>query len=109
MIESTARPRREPWRPRVEQILALAGALALAAIAGAAAATQPLLVLALVAAVACLLLAFAAPVTHLSLLIFMTAVAGNSIQQRVGGSVLPSDVLLLTGLLRAAVVLLEQR
>jgi hypothetical protein len=90
----------------------LAGAAALAALAaaaGALAALQPLAALLPLGVVALVALAFLAPVTHLTLLIVTTAVVGYDLQRRFSGHLLPSDALLLTGLLRAGVVLFRQR
>jgi O-antigen ligase len=90
--------------------LARAAALAaLAAIAGALAFVQPDAVLFPLGAVLVLALAFVAPVTHLTLLLLMTAVVGFELQRRYAGQLLPSDLFLLTGLLRACVVMLDQR
>ena len=42
--------------------------------------------------------------TFLTLYLLMTAVVGYALQHKLGSHVLPSDALLLTGLLRGAVV-----
>lgn len=100
-----------PARPgRSARTVALVlGLLALAAVAGAAAAVQPLIVLAPFGALALIAFAFLAPVTHLMLLLFITAVVGYSLQHRLGSHLLPSDALLLTGYLRASVTLMRRR
>jgi O-Antigen ligase len=59
-------------------------------------------------------LPFVAPAAHLALLVFVTAVVPFSVQNGIGGgagtaSVLPSDLLLIAGLLRAALVLPRQQ
>jgi hypothetical protein len=90
----------------------LAGALALAAgaaAAGALAAEHPLVVLAPLLACALVVFAFAAPATHLTLLLIITAVVGYTLQHRLGSHLLPSDALLLTGLLRASVTVMQKR
>jgi O-antigen ligase len=98
-------------RPRLPAatLLAAAGLAALAAIVGALAVVQPLVVVGPLGAALLVALAFLAPVTHLTLLLFMTAVVGFELQRRYAGQLLPSDALLLTGLLRAVVVMLGQR
>jgi O-antigen ligase len=91
---------------------ALAGAAGLAvltALAGALAVLQPLAVVVPLGAIILLALAFYAPVTHLTLLLLMTAVVGYDLQKGAAGHLLPSDALLLTGLFRAAVVMVGQR
>lgn len=84
--------------------LAVAAAMLFGALLGA----RPLLALAFFGAAATLALAFLAPVTHLTLLLILTVVVPYSFQNQSAGSagLLPSDVLLLTGMLRAGVVLL---
>jgi O-antigen ligase len=89
--------------------LGLAGVLGLAGGAGAGAALQPKVTLAIVGALALLALAFLAPVTHLMLLLFLTAVVGYQLQHRLGSHLLPSDAVLLTGLVRASVTLMRKR
>ena len=85
------------------------GVLGLAGLAGALAAVQPKVALVLVLGVALVALAFLAPVTHLMLLLFVTAVVGYALQHRLGSHLLPSDALLLTGLVRASVTLMSRR
>lgn len=92
--------------------LALLGALA----AGALIAAAPFLSVALVAGALVLLLAFAFPVAHFTLLLIATAIVPYTVQNRVGlgggaGSpgLIASDVLLLTGALRAVWALLVSR
>jgi O-antigen ligase/polysaccharide polymerase Wzy-like membrane protein len=97
-------------QPLFPAALARATALAaLAAILGVGVALHPLAVAVPAVGVLLVALAFLAPVTHLSLLLFMTAVVGYELQRRYTGHVLFSDALLLTGLLRAGVVMLGQR
>jgi len=91
--------------------LSLLAAAAAAAMLGVAVAHRPGLAAGALVLVLVTLLAFRAPATHLTLLLFFTAIVPYSIENRYSpggaGSVglLPSDVLLLTGLLRTAVVL----
>jgi hypothetical protein len=88
-----------------------AGLLAAGIALGALSAIKPSLALGLLAVGLVAILAFRAPVAHLLALIFLTAVVPLTIQSRFGtGSanttgVIPSDVFLLTGLVRAAWVL----
>jgi hypothetical protein len=82
---------------------------ALAAILGVAVALHPLAVAVPVLGVLLVAFAFLAPVTHLTVLLVMTAVVGDELQSRYTGHILFSDALLLTGLLRAGVVMLGQR
>ncbi len=86
--------------------LSLGGALLL----GAALGVHPLLAVVLLAMAAALVLAFLTPVTHLTLLLVLTVVVPYSFQDRSIGSagIVPSDVLLLAGLLRSGVVLLVE-
>jgi O-Antigen ligase len=86
--------------------LALAG---LAVAAGAIAAVQPKIALALAGAGVLLALAFFAPTTHLMLLLFMTLIVGYQLQHRLGSHVLPSDGVLLTGFAAASVKLMSRR
>jgi O-antigen ligase len=88
--------------------MALALALAAAGV-GAAVTVKPLVVVALFAAPAVIALAFLAPVAHLTLYLMMTTVVGYELQHQLGSHLLPSDALLLTGLLRAIVVLSRRR
>jgi O-antigen ligase/polysaccharide polymerase Wzy-like membrane protein len=88
---------------------------ALAAGIGALGALQPLAVLGLAIAAAMLALAFQAPVTHFVVLLVLTAIVPYSTQNRfgVGGGstsagLLLSDLLLITGLVRASVVLADR-
>ena len=83
--------------------VALAAALLFGALLGAA----PLMALAVFGLGATLALAFVAPVTHLTLLLVLTVVVPYSFQNQSVGSagLVPSDVFLLTGMLRAGVVL----
>ncbi len=85
------------------------------AVLGVAAMGRPAYAVGLIAVVVVTLLAFRAPVAHLTLLLFFTAIVPFSVENRysaggVGGAgLLVSDVLLLTGLLRAAFVLPKVR
>jgi O-antigen/teichoic acid export membrane protein len=88
--------------------------LACAALAGVTAGVEPKLAVALVAGGALMALPFVAPVAHLVLLILVTAIVPFDVQNGLsfgGGTgslgLLPSDVLLLGGLLRAGLVLLD--
>jgi hypothetical protein len=96
-------------RISAETLAWTAALAALAAIAGALAVLQPMAVVAPLGAALLVALAFLAPVTHLTLLLFMTAVVGFELQRRYLGQLLLSDALLLTGLLRAGVVMLGER
>jgi hypothetical protein len=103
--------RRWPW-PSVG-VPALATAAA-AALVGALAGVHPKLAVGLVAGGLLLALPFAAPVAHLLLLVAVTAIVPFDVQNAVafGGGpgrpgLLPSDVLLLGGLVRAGLVLLD--
>lgn len=83
--------------------LAAAGSL----LFGALLAREPIQAVALVYLTAVVALAFLAPVVHLSLLVALTTIVPYSLQNDLTGgtSLLPSDVFLLTGLARAAIVL----
>jgi O-antigen/teichoic acid export membrane protein len=103
-------PRQRPWR----SVGAAGLATASAALVGALAAAQPKLAVAFVVGGLLLALPFVHPVAHLILLILVTAVVPFDAQNAVafGGGpgspgLLPSDVLLLGGLARAALVLLD--
>jgi hypothetical protein len=93
-------------------IIVLAG---MAAMLGVIVTRQPGLAAGLTALVLVTLLAFRAPVTHLTILLALTTIVPYSIQNRYspGGAgsvgVVPSDVFLLTGLLRTAFVLPQMR
>jgi hypothetical protein len=89
-------------------------ALGAAAVVGALAGVQPLLALGLVSVAVVAALAFLAPVAHLTLLLLVTAIVPYDLQNAVGVSggssagLIFSDLLLLTGLARATVVLLRR-
>jgi hypothetical protein len=92
-------------------LLPIAAAAAL--MYGALVATAPLLAVALVAGTALVVLTFAFPVAHFTLLLVATAIVPYSLQNQIGiggGAGAPglviSDVLLLTGLARATYALL---
>ena len=91
-----------------DRLLFPASVLALALIFGGLLGARPLLALALFGLVATLALAFVAPVTHLTLLLILTIVVPYSFQNQSIGSagLVPSDAFLLTGMVRAGVVLL---
>ena len=95
--------------PEPAQAVALvAVALAYGALLGAA----PVAAIGLVVIAGSVLLAFRWPVAHLTLLLFMTAVVPYDVQNRYGFSgpgLVLSDVLLMTALLRAAIVLARTR
>jgi O-antigen/teichoic acid export membrane protein len=99
-------------RRRVSPVPALA--VTGAALIGALAAVEPKLAVGLVAGGLLLALAFVAPVAHLVLLVLVTAIVPYDVQNAVAfgrgaGSpgLLPSDVLLIGGLVRAGLVLLD--
>ena len=94
------------------RLLAVPLAMLIAASFGVLVALSPLAALGLVGAGAIALLAVAAPVTHLTLLVFMTLIVPYSIQNQIGvgggtgaAGLVFSDILLLTGLARALLVL----
>lgn len=96
--------------------LLLPAAAAAAAAYGLVVAQSPLLAIAVLGGAAVLLLAFAFPVAHFTLLLIATAIVPYTIQNQAGlgggaGSpgLIASDVLLLTGLLRASHALLVSR
>lgn len=93
-----------PYRPWLTAPLLIAGALAFAAIIAA----QPAIAVGLVGFAVIAVLAFTAPVAHLILLIFLTAIVPYGVQNEFGfgggaeaPGALASDVVLLTGLARA--------
>jgi hypothetical protein len=83
--------------------------LGTAALIGAAASVQPVAALAPFAAVALVAFAFLAPVAHLMTLLAVTAVVGYALQHKLGSHLLPSDALLVSGLVRAFVITRRQR
>lgn len=93
------------------RLVGAAGIAALACLVGVAVGLKPGAGLALVGLLAVLGLAFLAPATHLTLLLFSLAIVPYGIQNSFsspGPGLLASDVLLLTGLFRAAVTLLRE-
>ena len=84
----------------------------LAALVGAVVSVAPDLTVGLIASCLALVLAFRTPVLHLTLLLLLTLVVPFSVQNALSGGggagVFPSDVPLVTGLLRGAVVLLQR-
>lgn len=93
------------------RLVGAAGIAALACLVGVVVGLKPGAGLALVGLLAVLGLAFLAPATHLTLLLFSLAIVPYGIQNSFsspGPGLLASDVLLLTGLFRAAVTLLRE-
>jgi O-antigen/teichoic acid export membrane protein len=100
-----------PATPGLALRLALVGLTAAAVAAGTIAARQPHAAAGLAAVGLAGILAFRAPVAHLLALVALTAIVPLAVQARVGSGgsvesagVLPSDVLLLTGLARALLI-----
>jgi hypothetical protein len=92
--------------------LIVAALLGAAAVGGAVAALEPRMALGLVAVGLAAVAAFRAPVAHLLVLIALTTIVPLAVQARFGSGgsvdaagVLPSDIVLVTGLVRALVVL----
>jgi hypothetical protein len=110
-------PSRASSEARLVTRRALTAALLAAGVAtGALAALRPAAALGVGGAGIALTLAFRLPVVHLLLLLIVTGIVPLAVQSRygTGGSaeaagVIPSDVLMLAGLARAAVVLPHQR
>lgn len=101
-----------PRRPSLAVPAATAAALGLAAAGGVLVAQSPRMAAALVVAAAGLALALRAPVAHLLLTLTVTIIVPLSVQSRFGSGgsadaagAIPSDLLLLGGLLRVALVL----
>jgi O-antigen/teichoic acid export membrane protein len=95
--------------------LAVAGLVGAAAVAGVAAAYEPRWAAGVVALSLALLAAFRTPVAHLLTLVALTTIVPLVVQAHFGSGgsvdsagVLPSDVVLLTGLARALIVLPHQ-
>jgi hypothetical protein len=88
---------------------AIAAAAAGAIVFGAMISSRPVLAVGLAGLGAILALAFLAPVTHLTLLLFVTAIVPYDLQNAFGGraGLILSDALLLSGLVRAALVLVR--
>ena len=95
-------------------LLRAAGALGIAGLAGVTGAligVKPAAGLALVGVIALVGLAFVAPMTQLTMLLFVVALVPYGIQNSLsppGAGLVPSDLLLLTGLFRAAIALLRE-
>ena len=102
-----ARHGRPTDRPRATQALLTLALCAVAVIFGAAVAVVPMLAVGAVALALVFVFAFKAPVAHLLTLIALTALVPLELQNRASSLVLPSDVLLLAGLARAAFVLAQ--
>jgi hypothetical protein len=103
-------------RPGAAYLLLVTGAAAVALLAGGLAAAKPTYAIALIVLGAATVAAFRAPVAHLTALVLLTAVVPLGVQAAYGSGgsvqaagVLPSDVLLITGLIRAVVVLRNLR
>jgi hypothetical protein len=99
----------------VARRLAVAGLLGAAAVAGMAAAYEPRWAVGAVALGLAAFAAFRLPVAHLLTLVALTTIVPLAVQARFGSGgsiesagVLPSDVVLVTGLVRALVVLPHQ-
>jgi len=92
-------------RERAAVAVAALGAVVL----GALISSRPVLAIGLAGLAAILALAFLAPVTHLTLLLFVTAIVPFDLQNAFGGGagLILSDALLLSGLARAALVLVR--
>ena len=94
------------------RIMAVPLAVLIALLAGVVIGTRPEIALVLFGLGALLLLTLVAPVTHLGLLLFLTAIVPYQMQNQFSaGSVglVASDMVLLTGLTRAALVLAQSR
>lgn len=88
----------------------LAVALCVAAVgAGAATAVAPLLTAGAAGFALVLAFAFVAPVAHLLTIVAISALVPLAVQNRISPLVLPSDALLLAGLVRATLVLAQLR
>lgn len=87
---------------------------AIATVYGGVIAMQPLAAAGLTVAVLAATLAFLAPVTHLTVLLFLTTIVPYSVSNRylgftAGPGLLLADLFLVTGLARAAIVLAQAR
>jgi len=91
----------------------VAGLVGVAALYGWMVATSPLLAAGAAAAILVAVLAFAAPVVHVGLLVFLTTIVPYSVSNQyglaAGPGLLLSDLFLITGLARAVVVLIGRR
>jgi O-antigen/teichoic acid export membrane protein len=112
---AAAAPAHPPAGGGLARRLAVAGLLGAAALAGLAAAYEPRWAAGLVALSLALVVAFRAPVAHLLTLVALTTIVPLVVQARFGSGgtvdsagILPSDVVLLTGLVRALLVLPHQ-
>lgn len=93
---------------RASGVTAAAALIALLVVSvGVLSAVSPLIAVSVVAAAAVLTLAFCAPATNLTLFVLVTAIVPFGLQNRVGAGLVPSDVLLLSGLFAAGVRLLQ--
>jgi hypothetical protein len=100
----------------IDRALLSAALLAAAVTLGAVSAFKPSMALGAIAVGLVVVLAVRAPVAHLLALVLLTAIVPLTIQSRFGtggnvnaSGVIPSDVLLVTGLARAAWVLRRER
>jgi hypothetical protein len=100
----------------IDRALVSAALIAAALALGTVSALKPSIALGVIAVGLVVVLAVRAPVAHLLALIVLTAIVPLTIQSRFGSGgsvnasgVIPSDVLLVTGLARAAWVLRRQR
>ena len=91
----------------IAQTAASGGVILLAVLVGVLSAVSPLLAVALAATAAVLALAFFAPTTHLTLFVLVTAIVPFGLQNRAGAGLIPSDALLLSGLLAGGLRLLQ--
>lgn len=98
---------------RVPEWIAVPAACLAAVVFGAMIAVSPVIALGLLGGAGIVALAFLRPVAHLTVLLFVTVVVPYGIQNRFGfgsgAGLILSDVLILTGLLRAVLVLARQR
>lgn len=91
----------------IGQTAAAIGIAFLAVLIGALSAISPFIAVSLAAAAAVLALAFLAPTTHLMLFVLVTAIVPFSLQNVAGAGLIPSDALLLSGLLAGSLRLLQ--
>lgn len=95
-----------------QQIATMTAAVAAAVAFGVLSGVQPLAAILLAGLAGLMVLTLVAPVAHLTLLIVLTAIVPYQLQNAVQGAgvgLVASDALLLTGLARAAFVLVQRR